>query len=38
MQKSASSNKKKTDEVAGKEKNFDSKVVQGELFPSRDFK
>ena len=38
MQKTASSNKKKTDEVAGTEKNFDSKVVQGELFPSRDFK
>ena len=38
MQKPTSSNKKKTEEVAGTEKNFDNKVVQGELFPSRDFK
>jgi error-prone DNA polymerase len=38
MQKPANSNKKKTEEVAGTEKNFDNKVVQGELFPSRDFK
>ena len=38
MQKPANSNKKNTVDVSGKEKNFDSKVVQGELFPSRDFK
>lgn len=38
MQKPANSNKKKTEKVAGTEKNFDNKVVQGELFPSRDFK
>ncbi len=38
MQKPANCNKKNTEEVSGKEKNFDSKVVQGELFPSRDFK
>jgi error-prone DNA polymerase len=38
MQKPANSNKKNTEDISGKEKNFDSKVVQGELFPSRDFK
>jgi error-prone DNA polymerase len=38
MQKPANSNKKDTEDVSGKEKNFDSKFVQGELFPSRDFK
>ena len=38
MQKPNNSNKKSTEYVSGKEKNFDSKVVQGELFPSRDFK
>lgn len=38
MQKPANSNKKKTEDVTGKENNFDSKAVQGELFPSRDFK
>lgn len=38
MQKPANGNKKNTEDVSGKEKNFDSKVVQGELFPSRDFK
>ncbi|MBW8333046.1 MAG: error-prone DNA polymerase [Prolixibacteraceae bacterium] len=38
MQKPANSNKTNTEEVSGKDKNFDSKFVQGELFPSRDFK
>jgi error-prone DNA polymerase len=38
MQKPSNSDKKNTEDVTGKEKNFDSKVVQGELFPSRDFK
>ena len=38
MQKPANSKKKSTEDVSGKEKTFDSKVVQGELFPSRDFK
>ena len=38
MQKPANSNKKKAEEASEKEKPFDSKIVQGELFPSRDFK
>jgi error-prone DNA polymerase len=38
MQKPANSNKKNTEDISGKEKNFDNKAVQGELFPSRDFK
>jgi len=38
MQKPANSNKKNMEEVSGKEKKIDSKAVQGELFPSRDFK
>jgi len=38
MQKPANSNKKNMEGVSGKEKNFDGKIVQGELFPSRDFK
>lgn len=38
MQKPANNNKKNTEDVSGKEKPFDSKAVQGELFPSRDFK
>ena len=38
MQKPANSNKKNAEEASVKEKTFDSKIVQGELFPSRDFK
>ena len=38
MQKPANSNKKNAEEASEKEKTFDSKIVQGELFPSRDFK
>ncbi|MBL7971604.1 MAG: error-prone DNA polymerase [Prolixibacteraceae bacterium] len=38
VQKPVNSDKKKAEEVAGSKNNFDSKVVQGELFPSRDFK
>jgi error-prone DNA polymerase len=38
MQKTANSNKKNAKEVSEKEKTLDSKIVQGELFPSRDFK
>ena len=38
MSKPSNSDKKNMEDVSGKEKNFDSKVVQGELFPSRDFK
>lgn len=38
MQKPANNKKKSTEDDSGKEKTFDNKVVQGELFPSRDFK
>jgi len=38
VSKPAGSDKKNTVEVSGKEKNFTGKAVQGELFPSRDFK
>jgi hypothetical protein len=38
MQKPANRNKKNTEAISGKEKNFDGKAIQRELFPSRDFK
>jgi len=38
MSKPSNSDKKNMEDVSGKEKNLDSKAVQGELFPSRDFK
>jgi error-prone DNA polymerase len=38
MKKPSNSDKRNMEDVTGKEKNFDDKIIQGELFPSRDFK
>lgn len=38
VSKPAKAGKKNSEETSEKEKNFKSKAVQGELFPSRDFK